>query len=94
MNRSDLELRLLKRLHERGKAAVGIGIDLGTTKSSIACASFDPVSARLSCECVKFPQPDGPARVAVPSVVVKNPMFPKCGYMSWVTVTAAGPDSS
>ncbi len=69
MNRYDLELRLLNRLRAQGKAAVALGIDLGTTKSSVAYAHFDPETGKLSCECLRFPQVDGTARVAVPSVV-------------------------
>ena len=69
MNRSDLELRLLNRLRTQGKSAVALGIDLGTTKSSVACAYFDAESATLSCECLRFAQSDGTERVAVPSVV-------------------------
>ena len=69
MNRSDLELRLLNRLRAQGKSAVALGIDLGTTKSSVACAYFDAESGTLSCECLRFAQSDGTERVAVPSVV-------------------------
>jgi len=78
MKHSDLELRLLNRLRTHGKAAVAIGIDLGTTKSSVACAHFDPESGTLACECLRFPQSDGTERVAVPSVVAldgERPVF-------------------
>ena len=54
MQHSDLELRLLNRLRERGQAAVGLGIDLGTTKSSVAYARFDPVTGEVRCDCLRF----------------------------------------
>jgi|CXWL01.1.fsa_nt_gi molecular chaperone DnaK (HSP70) len=76
MNPSDLELRLGTRLRERGESflprsesVVGLGIDLGTTKTSVAYARFDPASGKLECECVRFNQADGTARVGVPSAV-------------------------
>lgn len=66
MSRSDFHDRLLDRLRAAGRKAAALGIDLGTTKSCVAYADFDPVSGELHCECVKFPQHDG---VAVPSAV-------------------------
>lgn len=69
MNRSDFEQRLLQRLRGKGRAVVGLGVDLGTTKSCVAYASYDPRSKELRCECVGYPQPDGATRAAVPSAV-------------------------
>lgn len=69
MNHSDLELQLLGRLRAKGKSASALGIDLGTTKSSVACAHFDADAGTLRCECLRFPQADGSHRVAVPSAV-------------------------
>ena len=69
MNHSDLELQLLARLRAKGTSAAALGIDLGTTKTSVAVAHFDADAGTLTCECVRFPQSDGTARVAVPSVV-------------------------
>ena len=43
MTRSDLELRLLNRLRAHGKAAVALGVDLGTTKSSVAYVLAAPL---------------------------------------------------
>jgi len=69
MNHSDLELQLLGRLRATGQSAVAMGVDLGTTKSSVACAHFDAATGALTCECVRYPQADGTSRVAVPSVI-------------------------
>lgn len=69
MDHSNLELQLLGRLRSKGKSAAGLGIDLGTTKSSIACARFDADAGTLTCECLRFAQGDGTRRIAVPSVV-------------------------
>ncbi|HET6546620.1 MAG TPA: Hsp70 family protein [Rhodanobacteraceae bacterium] len=69
MNYNDLELRLRANLRANGKQVGAAGIDLGTTKCSLALAHYDPELDRLSCECVTFPQADGSARVAVPSAV-------------------------
>ena len=72
MNHSDLELQLLGRLRAKGKCASALGIDLGTTKSSVACAHFDADTGTLTCECLHYPQADGTSRVAVPSVVARD----------------------
>ncbi len=72
MNHSDLELQLLGRLCAKGKSAVGLGIDLGTTKSSVAYANFDADAGELTCRCLRFAQVDGSLRVGVPSVVATN----------------------
>lgn len=69
MDHSDLELQLLGRLRAKGKSAAALGIDLGTTKTSVACASFDANTGTLTCECLRFAQADGTSRVAVPSAV-------------------------
>jgi molecular chaperone DnaK (HSP70) len=69
MTHSTLEVALLQRLRARGLPAAGIGIDLGTTKSSVACARFDPGTGALTCETVRYPQFDGTQRIAVPSVI-------------------------
>ncbi|HET8941533.1 MAG TPA: Hsp70 family protein [Rudaea sp.] len=72
MNHSDLELQLLARLRAKGKSAAALGIDLGTTKSSVACASFDADTGTLTCECLQYDQGDGTRRVAVPSVAARD----------------------
>ena len=69
MRHSDLRERLLARLRATGHRAAALGIDLGTTKSCMAYADFDPDTGTLRCECVRFPQPDGGLRAAVPSAV-------------------------
>lgn len=69
MHLSDFEQRLLERLQAKGKSAVGIGIDLGTTKSCLAYAAYDPVKRELRCECAPFEQSDGALRTALPSAV-------------------------
>ncbi len=37
MNCNDLQLRLLAKLRASGNAVSAVGIDLGTTKSALAC---------------------------------------------------------
>jgi hypothetical protein len=69
MNRSDFEQRLLDRLRASGRPVAALGIDLGTTKTCVAVAAYDPRSRRLRCECLPFEQPDGTMRAAVPSAV-------------------------
>jgi molecular chaperone DnaK len=69
MNRSDFEQRLLDRLRASGRPVAALGIDLGTTKTCVAVAAYDPRSCRLRCECLPFEQPDGSTRAAVPSAV-------------------------
>lgn len=69
MNHSDLGRQLLARLRTRGRSATALGIDLGTTKSSIACARFDARAGTLACECLAFPQAGGASGVAVPSAI-------------------------
>ena len=69
MNHSDLELQLVGRLRTKGQSAVAIGIDLGTTKSSVAYAHFDADAGTLTCECLRYPQSDGTSRIGVPSIV-------------------------
>jgi molecular chaperone DnaK len=69
MNRSDFEQRLLDRLRASGRPVAALGIDLGTTKTCVAVAAYDPRSRRLRCECLPFEQPDGSTRAAVPSAV-------------------------
>lgn len=90
MQHSDLELRLLNRLRARGQAAIGLGIDLGTTKSSVAYARFDPAVGRLSCDCVRFAQADGTARIGVPSVVAVTDEGPQFGVAALALRGRAG----
>ncbi len=72
MKVSDLKLRLLNRLREVGKPATAAGIDLGTTKSCIAYAKYDPDANTLDCRCVEFERPDGTRSVAFPSAVAQQ----------------------
>lgn len=72
MNVSDLKLRLLNRLKEAGKSATSAGIDLGTTKSCIAYAQYDPGANTLECRCIEFERPDGTRSVAFPSAVAQQ----------------------
>ena len=69
MQVSDLKLRLLNGLREVGKPATAAGIDLGTTKSCIAYARYDPDAGTLDCRCIEFDLPDGTRSVAFPSAV-------------------------
>lgn len=69
MNQSEFEQRLSGRLRATDRAVLGLGVDLGTTKSCVAFASYDPKSRQLRCECVRYAQPDGSLRAAVPSAV-------------------------
>ena len=69
MNRLDFTGRLKQRLQAANRKGAAIGIDLGTTKSCVARASYDPASRELLCECVPLPQADGSLRVGVPSAV-------------------------
>lgn len=72
MKVSDLKLRLLNRLREVGKPATSAGIDLGTTKSCIAYAQYDPEANTLECRCIEFERPDGTRSVAFPSAVAQQ----------------------
>ncbi|HWG09924.1 MAG TPA: Hsp70 family protein [Rhodanobacteraceae bacterium] len=72
MKASDLKLRLLNRLRAAGKPAVAAGIDLGTTKSCIAYAQYDPKKDTLECACVPFERPDGTRSIAFPSAVAQR----------------------
>ncbi|WP_330945899.1 hypothetical protein [Thermomonas sp. LB-4] len=69
MTRFDFADRLKQRLQAANRKGAAIGIDLGTTKSCIARASYDPASGELLCECLPLPQADGSLRVGVPSAV-------------------------
>ncbi len=69
MNRIDFAGRLKQRLQAANRKAAAVGIDLGTTKSCIARASYDPDSDTLRCECLPLPQADGSLRAGVPSAV-------------------------
>lgn len=69
MNRIDFAGQLKQRLQAANRKVAAIGIDLGTTKSCIARASYDPDSDTLRCECLPLPQVDGSLRVGVPSAV-------------------------
>ena len=69
MTRFDFADRLKQRLQAANRKGAAIGIDLGTTKSCIARASYDPASGELLCECLPLPQADGGLRVGVPSAV-------------------------
>lgn len=64
---------IFQRLRERlatGPAVSAIGIDLGTTKSCAAVATFNPATGQIDCACIEYPEPGVPGRpVAVPSVV-------------------------
>ena len=65
---------LFKRLHDRlvadNETISAVGIDLGTTKSCVAIARFDPAIGTIQCECLPFPEPGvAGAPLAVPSVV-------------------------
>ncbi|MBS0590379.1 MAG: tetratricopeptide repeat protein [Proteobacteria bacterium] len=71
MTISNLKLRLLNRLHAAGQPASAIGIDLGTTKSCLAVAKYDPKANTLDCQCVEFERPDGTRNLAVPSAVAQ-----------------------
>ena len=55
MKESDFQQRLLQRLKGTRRAGVGLGIDLGTTKSCVAYAAYDPKLRELRCECVAYP---------------------------------------
>lgn len=72
MKVSDLKLRLLNRLRAAGKPAVSVGIDLGTTKSCLAYAKYDPKANTLDCSCVPFERPDGARSAALPSAVAQQ----------------------
>lgn len=69
MNHTDLHQRLLERLRAAGRKAVAFGIDLGTTKSCVAYAAFDPDTGALQCDCIRYRRPDGSMLASVPSVV-------------------------
>jgi molecular chaperone DnaK len=69
---SDLKLRLLNRLRAAGKPAFAVGIDLGTTKSCLAYAQYDPRTNDLDCRCVPYERPDGARSIAVPSAVAQR----------------------
>jgi len=72
MKVSDLKLRLLNRLRAAGKPAIAAGIDLGTTKSCLAYAQYDPQKDTLECACVPFERFDGTRSVAFPSAVAQR----------------------
>lgn len=72
MKVSDLKLRLINRLREAGKPAIAAGIDLGTTKSCIAYARYEPEHDTLDCDCIPFERPDGTRSVAFPSAVAQQ----------------------
>lgn len=72
MQVSSLKLRLLGGLREKGKAAIAVGIDLGTTKSCIAYAQYDPEANTLDCRCIDFARPDGTRSIAFPSAIAQR----------------------
>ena len=72
MKVSSLKLRLLSRLREKGKAAIAVGIDLGTTKSCIAYAQYDRQAYTIECRCIDFARPDGTRSIAFPSAVAQR----------------------
>ena len=79
MQQSDMQLRLLSRLRQRGLPAMALGVDLGTTKTSFAVASFDPATGAVSCDCLRFLQADGTHRIGVPSAVAVTDQGPVFG---------------
>lgn len=52
-----------------GGEGEALGIDLGTTKSCVAAASYDPASGDLDCYLVRFGNEEGESTIAVPSAV-------------------------
>ncbi len=61
---------LLQALRAKGERVSAFGIDLGTSKSCFAVASFDPVADRLAVSCVPYRDPgERSASIAMPSVV-------------------------
>ena len=69
---SNLKLRLLNRLRAVGKPAIAVGLDLGTTKSCLAYAKYDPGENTLDCRCVEFERPDGTRSAVFPSAVAQQ----------------------
>lgn len=69
MTLSDFRERLLNRLRAAGRKVTALGIDLGTTKSCVAYAQFDPRSGGVQCDCLGYRRSDGSVHASVPSVV-------------------------
>ena len=61
---------LLSALRAGGQPVTALGMDLGTSKSCLAVASYHPVSDKLTVECVPYRDADERvAVIAMPSVV-------------------------
>jgi molecular chaperone DnaK len=69
MNRSDFEQRLHEALRGSPRRVAAFGIDLGTTKSCMAFATYDPASRELQCECLRYEAPLSHDAIGVPSAV-------------------------
>ncbi|HET8898290.1 MAG TPA: Hsp70 family protein, partial [Rhodanobacteraceae bacterium] len=69
---SDLALRLRNRLRAAGKRGCAVGIDLGTSKSCLAWAHYNPDHDTLDCDLLRFDGADGARGVALPSVVAEH----------------------
>jgi molecular chaperone DnaK len=81
MSQFHLLHRLRAALATRESKISAVGIDLGTTKSCTAIATFDPANGQITCECVSYPEPGIPGMpVAVPSVVVVKDGTTTIGY--------------
>lgn len=72
MSESELYTRLCNRLRETGRKASGVGIDLGTTKSCLAWAQYDPETDKIECRNLPFPMLDGRRSIALPSAVAQH----------------------
>jgi hypothetical protein len=69
MSKDTFRNRLQRWFDHEGYSADALGIDLGTTKTCAAIASFDADSGELHCRCVDFSGAAGETGIAIPSAV-------------------------
>lgn len=69
MTQDTIRNRLQVLFDRDGSEGEALGIDLGTTKSCMAVARFNPLSGALECKLVHINGPKGQSTIAVPSAV-------------------------